>query len=574
MTSTLVDMGLRFEQDIVAARARIRRAAALLGFDPSDQARLGAAVSEIARNALQHGGGGRVVAEIVTGTGAPELAVLVEDHGPGMESPQRVLDTSVGGLLAARRVLRDLEVTSSVGGGTRVRLRRRLPRATLPAPARLREIARELSQDALGDPYLELRRQNEELVRALQLAAQRQEELSNVNRELDDTNRGVLALYAELDARAESLRKANELRGRVLSQVSHEFRTPLNAIASLARLLDDEADGPLLPEQRIQVRHILKSGLELIDMVNDLLDLAKVDAGKLEARVLPFEVEALFGALRGMFRPLLPASGAVSLSFEHDGGPVMLTSDEAKVSQILRNLISNAIKFTERGEVRVRSTSGPDDTVVFSVEDTGIGIPAADLRRIFEEFSQVDQPLQRRSQGTGLGLPLSQKLAALLGGRIEVESAPGVGSTFRLVLPVQPAHEAPAEKASGPAILVVDDEEEGRAAVRRILAGMPARLLEAGSVSEALRTVQEHRPDVVVLDLGLPDAGGEEVLSALRADPRTRDVPVLVFTSKQMRAADRARLGEANGIFSKGGDDADRLRTTLVSLWNEVEADR
>ena len=574
MTPALLDMGLRFEQDIVAARARIRRAAALLGFDPTDQARLGAAVSEIARNALQHGGGGRVMAEIVAGTEAPELAVLVEDHGPGMASPQQVLDASAGGLLAARRLLRDLEVTSSLGGGTRVRLRRRLPRATMPAPARLREIVRELSQDALGDPYLELRRQNEELVRALQLAAQRQEELSNLNRELDDTNRGVLALYAELDARAESLRKANELRGRVLSQVSHEFRTPLNAIASLARLLDDEADGPLLPEQRIQVRHILRSGLELIDMVNDLLDLAKVDAGKLEARMLPFEVEALFGALRGMFRPLLPASGAVSLSFEHDGGPVTLTSDEAKVAQILRNLISNAIKFTERGEVRVRSTAGPGDTVVFSVRDTGIGIPAGDLRRIFEEFSQVDQPLQRRSQGTGLGLPLSQKLAALLGGRIEVESSAGMGSTFRLVLPVQPAQAEPAEEASGPTILVVDDEEEGRAAVRRILSGIPAHILEAGSVSEALRTVQEHRPDVVVLDLGLPDAGGEEVLSALRADPHTRDLLVLVFTSKQMRSADRARLAGANGIFAKGNEGADQLRRTLVSLWNEVEADR
>ena len=574
MTPALLDMGLRFEQDIVAARARIRRAAALLGFDPTDQARLGAAVSEIARNALQHGGGGRVRAEIAGGRDTPELVVLVEDHGPGMKAPQQVLDASAGGLLAARRLLRDLEVTSSLGGGTRVRLRRRLPRATMPAPARLREIVRELSQDALGDPYLELRRQNEELVRALQLAAQRQEELSNLNRELDDTNRGVLALYAELDARAESLRKANELRGRVLSPVSHEFRTPLNAIASLARLLDDEADGPLLPEQRVQVRHILKSGLELIEMVNDLLDLAKVDAGKLEARMLPFEVEALFGALRGMFRPLLPASGAVSLSFEHDGGPVTLTSDEAKVAQILRNLISNAIKFTERGEVRVRSTAGPGDTVVFSVRDTGIGIPAGDLRRIFEEFSQLDQPLQRRSQGTGLGLPLSQKLAALLGGRIEVESSAGMGSTFRLVLPVQPAQGEPAEEASGPTILVVDDEEEGRAAVRRILSGIPAHLLEAGSVSEALRTVQEHRPDVVVLDLGLPDGGGEEVLSALRADPHTRDLLVLVFTSKQMRSADRARLAGANGIFAKGNEGADELRRTLISLWNEVEADR
>jgi CheY-like chemotaxis protein len=213
--------------------------------------------------------------------------------------------------------------------------------------------------------------------------------------------------------------------------------------------------------------------------------------------------------------------------------------------------------------------------VIFSVQDTGIGIPAADLGRIFEEFSQVDQPLQRRSQGTGLGLPLSQKLAGLLGGHIEVESTPGAGSTFRLVLPVQPVGEAmPETETGGPAILVVDDEEEGRAAVRRILSGMPARLLEAGSASEALRAAREQRPDVVVLDLGLPDAGGEEVLAGLRADPRTREVPVLVFTSKQMRSADRARLREANGIFSKGAEGADQLRRMLVSLWNEVKADR
>jgi signal transduction histidine kinase len=576
MTAGLVDMGIRFEQDIVAARARIRRAAALLGFDPSDQARLGAAVSEIARNALQHGGGGRVRAEIAGEADTPELAILVEDHGPGMEAPQEVLDASGGGLLAARRLLRDVEVTSSVGGGTRVRLRRRLPRGTVHDDARLREIARELSQEALGDPFLEIRRQNEELVRALQLAAQRQEELTNLNRELDDTNRGVLALYAELDARAESLRRANELRGRVLSQVSHEFRTPLNAIASLARLLDEEADGPLLPEQRVQVRHILKSGLELIDMVNDLLDLAKVDAGKLEARMAPFEVEALFGALRGMFRPLLPPTGAVTLAFELDGSPATLVSDESKVSQILRNLIANAIKFTERGEVQVRASAGPDETAVFSVRDTGIGIAAPDLPRIFEEFSQVDQPLQRRAHGTGLGLPLSRKLAALLGGRIEVESVPGEGSTFRLVVPVHPAVpvEAAREPVDGARVLVVDDEEEGRLAARRALSGLPVRLLEAATADEAVRVARRAPPDLVILDLGLPDAGGEAVLEALRADPGTRNVPILVFTSKQVRAGDRARLSQANGIFSKGRDGADELRTTLLSLWNEVEADR
>ena len=399
-----------------------------------------------------------------------------------------------------------------------------------------------------------------------------------MNRELDETNRGVLALYAELDERAESLRKANDLRGRVLSQVSHEFRTPLNAIANIARLLDEEADGPLLPEQRIQVRYILQSGLELIAMVNDLLDLAKVDAGKLEARMAPVEIEPLFGALRGMFRPLLPAPGSVALIFEYDGGPATLVSDEAKMSQILRNLISNAIKFTEQGEVRVRATLGERETAVFSVEDTGVGIARADLVRIFDEFSQVDQPLQRRSQGTGLGLPLSQKLAALLGGRIEVESEPGVGSTFRLVLPlhpqasVEPAAQAEAE-AEGPRVLVVDDEESGRAAVRRALAGMPVRLMEAGTATAALKLARSERPDVVVLDLGLPDFGGEEVLEALRSDPATREVPILVFTSKQLRMADRDRLQSADAIFSKREPETG-LRAALESLWKGTEAER
>jgi CheY-like chemotaxis protein/anti-sigma regulatory factor (Ser/Thr protein kinase) len=310
-------------------------------------------------------------------------------------------------------------------------------------------------------------------------------------------------------------------------------------------------------------------------MVNDLLDLAKVDAGKLEARMAPVEIEALFGVLRGMFRPLLTGPRPVALVFEYDGGPSALVSDEAKMSQILRNLISNAIKFTEQGEIRVRATLGERETAVFSVEDTGVGIARADLVRIFDEFSQVDQPLQRRSQGTGLGLPLSQKLAALLGGRIEVESEPGVGSTFRLVLPLRPqASVAQAVAvAEGPRVLVVDDEESGRAAVRRALAGIPVRLMEAGTASAALKLARSERPDVVVLDLGLPDFGGEEVLEALRSDAATREVPIVVFTSKQLRMTDRDRLQAADAIFSKREPDT-ALRAALESLWKGTEAER
>jgi signal transduction histidine kinase len=261
-----------------------------------------------------------------------------------------------------------------------------------------------------------------------------QDELLNLTRELEDTNRGVVALYAELDEKALHLRRADAMKSRFLSNVSHEFRTPLSSIRALTKLLLDRTDGELSAEQAKQVMFIRHAAEDLSEMVNDLLDLAKIEAGKNEVRPTEFDLSRLFGALRGMLRPLLVADN-VDLVFEEVGSIDELYTDEAKVSQILRNFISNALKFTERGEVRIRAAAEDGDRLRFSVIDTGIGIARENLQLIFEEFSQIENPLQRRVKGTGLGLPLCRRLAELLQGRIEVESSPGQGSIFSLVLP-------------------------------------------------------------------------------------------------------------------------------------------
>lgn len=270
---------------------------------------------------------------------------------------------------------------------------------------------------------------------AAELAASRRE-AQDLRSELEETNRGVLALYAELDAQAEQLRQATELKSRFLAYMSHEFRTPINSIRSITRLLLDRVDGPLTEEQEKQVHFIQDNAAEFADMVDDLLDLAKVEAGRVEISPAWFEMVDLFSALRGMFKPVL-TNPAVNLVFEEPRGVPKLYTDDRKLSQILRNFISNALKFTPRGEVRVSARMESEGRVTFSVADTGIGIAPEHLRTLFEDFAQVRSPLQQRLRGTGLGLSLSKKLAELLGGSVDVQSEPGQGSVFTVTIPVQ-----------------------------------------------------------------------------------------------------------------------------------------
>ena len=356
---------------------------------------------------------------------------------------------------------------------------------------------------------------------------------------MEDTNRGVVALYAELDEKADYLRRASEMKSQFLSNMSHEFRTPLNSILSLARILLERMDGELSCEQEKQVAFIRKAAEDLSELVNDLLDLAKVEAGKVVLHPLEFDVVSLFGALRGMLRPLLAHNAAVALVFEDPAGLPRLDSDEGKISQVLRNFISNALKFTERGEVRVSAAAGRDDTIVFSVADTGIGIAPDDQEVIFQEFTQLESGRQKRVKGTGLGLPLSRRLAELLGGGVSLKSEPGVGSTFSLTVPR--VYRGPAEVSFAPEVspqvdpsrlpvLIVEDNRETLFIYEKYLKGTGFQVIPARSVRAARRALAEMRPVAVVLDILLEGESTWELIGELKRQAHTRDVPVWVVT--------------------------------------------
>jgi signal transduction histidine kinase/CheY-like chemotaxis protein len=548
MSSRLLTIAVNNEQDVVAARQRARQIAQLLGFEAQDQTRIATAVSEIARNAYRYAGAG-TVEFMLQGEHPPQLLIMhIVDRGPGIEDLQRILDgryesaSGMGlGILGSKRLVDQFDIRSRPGEGTEAVLTKILPaRAPFVSKARMAELTRTLAASRPATPPQELEQQNRELVRALNELRERQEEMTHLNRELEDTNRGVVALYAELDERADHLRRADEMKTRFLSNMSHEFRTPLNSIRALSRLLLDRIDGPLSEEQAKQVTLIRQATDDLTAIVDDLLDLAKISAGKTEVRPSEFAMAELFGMLRGMLRPLL-ADDTVALHFDDVSALPPLYTDEAKLSQILRNLISNALKFTEQGEVRV-SAAGADGgaSMRICVADTGIGIPAQDRERIFEEFTQVAGPLQSRVKGTGLGLPLSRRLARLLGGSLDVESTPGVGSTFCVTLPLRysaiPSEHAAevAEPASDPrrlGVLVVDHDSDTLREYEGILQGTAFQLLPARTVRQAQDMIVAARPAAIVLDIDGRDENCWNWLSQVKSDPRTRRLPVIVTGS-------------------------------------------
>jgi signal transduction histidine kinase/CheY-like chemotaxis protein len=428
-------------------------------------------------------------------------------------------------------------ILSSPAGTTVVLEKHLPPRAGVVTGARAGQIAEAVRQRQPQGLVEEVQAQNQALLRALDELQRKQQELVHLNRELEDTNRGVVALYAELDEKADHLRRADELKSRFLSNMTHEFRTPVNSIIGLSNLMvdDRQREGR---EVEPEVLYIRKAAEQLSELVNDLLDLAKVEAGKSVVRPATFDVTKLFGALRGMLRPLL-LNQSVALVFDEGTALPRLNTDEGKISQILRNLLSNALKFTERGEVRV--TASADDasgTVVFAVSDTGIGIAPEDQQRIFEEFTQIESPIQRAVTGTGLGLALSRKLAELLGGSLTVASEPGVGSTFTLTVPVH--YQAPGiavqafewkPVADKLPLLIVEDSPDVQYFYEKVLKNSAFQVYPAHSVEEAVEALETVRPAAVVLDIVL---GGEEawdLLVRIRRDERLKDIPVVIAST-------------------------------------------
>ena len=581
----LLSVQITRDEDVVIARQRARQIADALGFDRQDQTRIATAVSEMARNAARYARKGRV--EFALSLDDMTLAINVLDAGSGIPHLQSVLDgtyksdTGMGlGIVGARRIMDEFEIQSS-NGGTRVQMRKRIPRRRPIAVGDVQKVATRLAAEKPSSPVEEIQLQNQELLTALDELRRRQEDLARLNAELQDTNRGVVALYAELDEKAEHLRRADEMKSKFLSNMTHEFQTPLNSVLALTRLLLDRTDGDLTAEQEKQVQFIRQATQDLSELVHDLLDIAKVEAGKVTVRPTAFSVADFFGSLRGLMRPL-QKSDAVALVFQAPEGIAELFTDEGKVSQILRNYISNALKFTEQGQVQVSAHPMGDGTVMFRVADTGIGIAPEDQERLFNEFGQVPNRLQAKVRGTGLGLSLSKRLAELLGGSVGVESVLGEGSTFWVRLPMTAPGferatgqrlEAPARNA--PLALVIDDEQTARYVLSRSLMAAGCRVLEAEGGEQGLSRAASERPDVIFLDLRMPDMLGTEVLARLKRNPATATIPVVIATSQVIADDERERLGvHATAILAKraiggeAGDDAVRnaLRASSISI--------
>ncbi|WP_140987018.1 ATP-binding response regulator [Asticcacaulis tiandongensis] len=570
MKIVLVKVEIRYEQDVVLARRRTRQIAQFLRFDVQDQIRIATAVSELARNVYQYTSGGRVEFSVESAQSratSGQLIVTVSDRGRGIANLKEILagdyrsKTGMGlGIMGARRLTDHFDIETG-SEGTVISIRSALPRSAPEISGPLAAtLSKTLMQEDPQNPFEEMQKQNQELLAALDEVERQKARLTELNVELEETNQGVMALSGELEQRANFQKRASELKSEFLSNITHELRTPLNSIISISGILLERLDGDLTSEQEKQIGFIQNSARGLSELVNDVLDLAKVEAGKVTIRTSHFEVSDVFRVLRGMLRPLLKNDNSVELVFEDMADLPMLETDEDKVSQILRNFISNSLKFTCRGEVRVSVETGPDDTIIFSVRDTGIGIAEADQERIFGEFTQVEGSHQSQLHGTGLGLPLSLKLAQLLGGDIRVESTVGVGSTFSLILPRKyggaeemPFHDTgPTENRPFNRVLIIDDRESDRYILKKCLADQTGVILEAATGIEGLQAIREHRPDVIFLDLVLPDISGEAILHEIRRDADLAHLPVIIHSSRTLTPEEHSiLLSRSSAIISK-----------------------
>ena len=579
---TILTVHLAQETDFLLARQRAKQIAKLLGFDGQDQTRVATAVSEIARNAFEYGKGGRVeyfldpAAESASGRrAAPQFRMVITDSGEGIAQLDSIWagtyqsPTGMGiGMIGARRLMDVLEVETGAGG-TRVTLAKTFPR-NAPTPPTLAEIAAKLAQETPEGASARnvLHAQNQELLTLLGELRARESELKSLNAELEETNRGVLVLYAELEDKAQAVQQASEMKTRFLSGVTHELRTPLNSIVSLSRLMLSHTDGPLNVEQERQAQFILRSAQNLSEMVNDLLDLAKIEAGKAATNLTNFTVAELYAGLRGMFRPLA-TNPNVKLNFDIPERRLNLRSDEGKLAQVLRNFISNALKFTENGTITVTATPLEGSMIRFSVADTGFGIALENHELVMQEWGQVQsQQTSGKGKGSGLGLPLSKSLAELLGGSVDFTSKLGVGSTFNVTLPALVTEELPTASAgeSDPYVLMIDDDEVARYLLRRNLGSLTTAAVEEAAEGRAgLEAIARRPPCLLFLDLVMPGMSGLEVARELRRNGKTARLPVVLYTSKTLTEAEHREANELEltVVAKRDGDDGGEQRMQI-----------
>jgi len=393
----------------------------------------------------------------------------------------------------------------------------------------------------------ELKAQNEEFRANQEELRAQQEEMQHKNQLLEAQRRELEQARQEAEAKARELGLANQYKSDFLANMSHELRTPLNSILILAKNLSENDEGNLTDDQVESAAVISESGTHLLTLINDILDLSKIEAGRFELFSEDFPIDEVMAYLRRTFMPLAERKN-IGFDIEVDTtAPEAIHGDRQRITQILTNLLSNAIKFTDSGHVKT-AVRGEDGYLCFDITDTGIGIPDDKLESIFGVFQQVDGGTSRKYGGSGLGLAISKRLTELMGGSISVVSAPGRGSTFSVKIPLMHATEQGVKpvkatekpkpiigmpRRTGAPVLVVEDDSRLVSILQRLIdtLGFPVATVESGE--KALEFIQHTQPAGLLLDLGLPGMHGMEVLRRLKAEPITADIPVFIMSGAQ-----------------------------------------
>jgi signal transduction histidine kinase/CheY-like chemotaxis protein len=540
----MIELGyirLQHRAAVYDARNKVRSLANALGFDSIESTRLAIAVSEAAR-------------ALCINHIEPRIAVALETK---LSPPQLILDFEARGeapdLLGLTGFFDDTR-TKTADDFHGIRAVKRLPSSDFEATdefvaeqcARIQNLSREDLMDEIQQKHRELEQHSAELE---QTVAQRTEELHHA---------------------MEAAEGANRAKSGFLANMSHELRTPMNAIIGYSEMLMEDAEDDGNQDAFDDLKKIHGAGKHLLALINDVLDLSKIEAGKMDVYLETFEIETLVEGVVSTIDTLVQKNQN-RLAVEVDPSLAEMRADVTKVRQALFNLLSNAAKFTHEGEIALRVQAEQVDGeswVHMSVSDSGIGIPPEKIDHVFEEFSQADDSTTRDYGGTGLGLPISRRFCRMMGGDITVASVVGEGSTFSIRLPLV-VRDAPAEAEATddspaavipkpgdePVVLVIDDDPNALDLLGRTLQGAGVRVVTSGDGQEALNLARTLRPAAITLDVLMPGMDGWEVLGELKADPRTRDIPVIMVTMTDDRNLGYA-LGATEFLTKPVGRDA------------------